>query len=206
MNNIIISIGRELGSGGKEIAEKLAQRLGIKYYDKKLLEVAARESGLDTTVFERADEQESNTFLGSIFSIHGSLGGMLSGSSCMDADQLFAIQSEAIRNLSEQESCIIVGRCAEYVLREHPRMASIFITADHEDRVQYVMKNDNVSREQAIDTIEKGDKRRRHYHDYYASTRWGEARCYDLCINSSHFGIEGTTEFLCNYIKLRFGL
>jgi cytidylate kinase len=206
MNNIVISIGRELGSGGKEIAEKLAQRLGIKFYDKKLLEVAARESGLDTTVFERADERESNSFMGNFFSIHGSLTGVFSGNSCMDTDQLFEIQSEAIRTLSEQESCIIVGRCAEYVLRDHPRMASIFITADYENRVQYVMRHDNVDREQAIATIERGDKRRRQYHDYYAVTRWGEARCYDLCINSSHLGIEGTTEFLCNYIKLRFGL
>ena len=125
MENIIISIGRELGSGGKEIAEKLAARLDIKFYDKKLLEVAARESGLDTTVFENADERESHTFMGNMFSIHGSIANVLSGESCMDADQLFAIQSEAIRNIAERESCIIVGRCAEYVLRDHPRMASI---------------------------------------------------------------------------------
>lgn len=206
MKNIVISIGRELGSGGKEIAEKLASRLGIKFYDKKLLEVAARESGFDTAVFEKADERESNSFMGNIFSIHGSIANVLSGGSWMDSDQLFAIQSEAIRNLSEQESCIIVGRCAEYVLREHPHMASIFITADYEDRVRYVMNHDNVGRAQAIATIDKGDKRRRHYHDYYATTRWGEARCYDLCINSSHLGIEGTTDFLYDYIRQRFGI
>ena len=206
MENIIISIGRELGSGGKEIAEKLAARLDIKFYDKKLLEVAARESGLDTTVFENADERESHTFMGNMFSIHGSIANVLSGESCMDADQLFAIQSEAIRNIAERESCIIVGRGAEYVLRDHPRMASIFITADHEERVGYVMKHDMVDRERALDTISKGDKRRRQYHDYYSTGKWGEARSYDLCINSSHMGIEGTTEFLYNYIKQRFAL
>ena len=206
MEQFVIAIGRELGSGGKEIAEKVADRLGIKFYDKKLLEVAANENGLDTTVFENADERESHTFAGNIFSIHGAIAEILSGGSCMDADQLFAMQSETIRNLAECESCVIVGRCAEYVLREHPRMASIFITAKHDDRVKYIMENDGKSRTEAIEAIEKGDKRRRQYHDYYASTRWGEARCYDLCINSSHMGIEGTTEFICNYIRQRFGL
>ncbi len=206
MKNIIISIGRELGSGGKEIAEKIAERLGIKFYDKKLLEVAARESGLDTTVFENADERESHAFKGSVFSIHGAIAEIFSGSSCMDADQLFAIQSEAIRNLAERESCVIVGRCAEYVLRDHPRMISIFITADSEERIKYIMKHDNVGRDKAMEIMEKGDKRRRQYHDFYATTRWGEARCYDLCINASHMGIEGTTEFLCNYIRQRLAL
>ena len=206
MENIIISIGRELGSGGKETAEKLAARLNIKFYDKKLLEVAARESGLDTTVFENADERESHTFMGNMFSIHGSMSDYITGSSYMQGDKLFEIQSEAIRNIAERESCIIVGRCAEYVLRDHPRMASIFITADHEERVGYVMKHDMVDRERALDTITKGDKRRRQYHDYYSTGKWGEARSYDLCINSSHMGIEGTTDFLYNYIKQRFAL
>ena len=206
MNNVVISIGREIGSGGKEIAEKIAERLGIKFYDKKLLEVAALESGLDTTVFENADERESHTFAGNIFSIHGAITEMFSGSSCMDSDQLFAIQSEAIRSLAEKEDCVIVGRCAEYVLRDHPKMVSIFITADIEERIKYIMRHDGVEREKAIELMEKGDKRRRQYHDFYATTRWGEARCYDLCINSSHLGIEGTTEFLYNYIKQRFGL
>ena len=206
MENFVIAIGRELGSGGKEIAEKVANRLGIKFYDKKLLEVAARESGLDTTIFENADERESNAFAGNIFSIHGAITDLFMGSSCMDSDQLFAIQSEAIRNLAERENCVIVGRCAEYVLRDHSHMASIFITADYEERIKYVMKHDNVERSQAIDTIEKGDKRRRNYHDYYSTGKWGEARSYNLCINSSHMGIDGTAEFICNYIRQRFGL
>jgi cytidylate kinase len=204
MKNIVIAIGRELGSEGKEIAEKLAARLGIKFYDKKLLEVAARESGLDTTVFENADERESHNFIGNMFSIHGSLANVLSGGSCMDIDQLFAIQSDAIRNLAQNESCIIVGRCAEYVLRDHPRMISIFITANMEKRIRYIMENEHVSHEEAIDILNRGDKRRRQYHDYYSTGKWGEARSYDLCINSSHLGFEGTVEFLYNYVKLRF--
>lgn len=206
MNNIVISVGREIGSGGKEIAEQLAKRLGFKFYDKKLLEVAARESGLDTTVFENADEREASGIIGNMFSIHGSIANILSGGSCMEGDQIFAIQSEAIQKIAGKENCIIVGRCAEYVLRDHPRMASIFITASHEERISNVMKSEGIERSHAIEAIEKGDKRRRQYHDYYATTRWGEARCYDICINSSHMGIEGTVEFLYNYIRQRFSL
>ena len=206
MKKFVITIGRQIGSGGKEIAERLARRLGVNVYDKKLIDVAARESGIDPAFFASADERESQHFLGGMFSIHGSMSDYITGSSYMQGDKLFEIQSEAIRNLAERESCVIVGRCAEYVLRDHPRMISIFITADSEERIKYIMKHDNVGRDKAMEIMEKGDKRRRQYHDFYATTRWGEARCYDLCINASHMGIEGTTEFLCNYIRQRLAL
>lgn len=206
MEKFVISIGRQLGSGGKEIAEKLSERLHIPVYDKKLLEVAAKESGLDATVFENADEKESNSLFGGFFSIHGSLSGFVSGGSCMESDQLFLIQSEAIRKIAEREACIIIGRCAEYVLRENPDMVSIFITADTAERVRRIAKKDMLNEEKAKEKIEKGDKKRRSYHDYYATTRWGEAQSYDLCINSSLMGIEGTVDFLYSFIKARFDL
>ena len=206
MKKFVISIGRQLGSGGKEIAEKLSERLHIPVYDKKLLEVAAKESGLDATVFENADEKESNSLFGGFFSIHGSLSGFVSGGSCMESDQLFLIQSEAIRKIAEREACIIIGRCAEYVLRENPDMVSIFITADTDERVRRVAKKEMLNLEKAKEKIEKGDKKRRSYHDYYATTRWGEAQSYDLCINSSLMGIEGTVDFLYSFIKARFDI
>ncbi len=206
MKKFVISIGRQLGSGGKEIAEKLSEHLHIPVYDKKLLEVAAKESGLDATVFENADEKESNSLFGGFFSIHGSLSGFVSGGSCMESDQLFLIQSEAIRKIAEREACIIIGRCAEYVLRENPDMVSIFITADTDERVRRVAKKEMLNLEKAKEKIEKGDKKRRSYHDYYATTRWGEAQSYDLCINSSLMGIEGTVDFLYSFIKARFDL
>ena len=206
MKKFVISIGRQLGSGGKEIAEKLSGHLHIPVYDKKLLEVAAKESGLDATVFENADEKESNSLFGGFFSIHGSLSGFVSGGSCMESDQLFLIQSEAIRKIAEREACIIIGRCAEYVLRENPDMVSIFITADTDERVRRVAKKEMLNLEKAKEKIEKGDKKRRSYHDYYATTRWGEAQSYDLCINSSLMGIEGTVDFLYSFIKARFDL
>ena len=122
----------------------------------------------------------------------------------MDKDKLFEIQSETIQSLAGRESCVIVGRCAEYVLREHPAKLSIFITADTEDRINRIMKNEGLDREKAIEHIEKNDKRRRSYHDYYATSHWGEACSYDLCINSSRMGLEQTTEFILDFIKSRF--
>lgn len=204
MNKFVISIGRQPGSGGKEIAERLAERLNIKVYDKTLLEVAARESGIDTTVFEQADEQEVSGLFGGWFSIHGSMGDYIPGNNYMGNNKLFEIQSEAIRNIAENESCIIVGRCAEYVLRDHPAMLSVFITADYDDRIERVMKQEGLGQEKAAEFIEKSDKRRRSYHDYYATTRWGEAKCYDLCINSSRMGVEGSVELLYRFIKEYF--
>ena len=204
MNQFVITIGRQLGSGGKEIAEVLAKRLNIKVYDKTLLEEAARESGIDTTVFESADEQESESFFGGIFSIHGAITEYFKGDSIMDKDRLFELQSETIQSLADRESCIIVGRCAEYVLREHPAKLSIFITADMNDRVSRIMKSEGLDHEKAAEHIEKNDKRRRSYHDYYATNHWGEACSYDLCINSSRMGLEQTTEFILNFIRNHF--
>ena len=204
MENFVISIGRQPGSGGMLIAERLAELLNVKVYDKKLLEVAAVESGLDTTVFEMADEQESSGFFSGMFSIHGSMSNYMPGGSCMEKDKLFEIQSEAIRHISENENCIIVGRCAEYILRDHPRMISIFITADNNDRIERIMKVEGLEYDKAIDFMEKSDKPRKSYHDYYTTTHWGEARSYDICVNSSRMGIEGTAEFLYNFIKQHF--
>ena len=205
MRQFVITIGRQLGCGGKEIAERLARELGVKVYDKALLQAAACESGIDASLFEQADESESTSIFGGFFSIHGSMSEYFSGSSCIDNDSLFEIQSEAIRNIAQSESCIIVGRCAEYVLRDHPAMFSVFITADHNDRVERIMRAEVLEREAAVEFIEKNDKKRRSYHDYYATTLWGDAASYDVCINTSRLGVEGTVEFIKHLIAKRFG-
>ena len=205
MKQFVITIGRQLGSGGKEMAERLAQELNVKVYDKALLQAAACDSGIDASLFEQADERESNSLFGNFFSIHGSISEYLSNGSCIDNDKLFEIQSETIRNIAQNESCIIVGRCAEYVLRDHPAMLSIFITADHNDRIKRVMDSEGIERVSAIEFIEKNDKKRRSYHDYYATTHWGEASSYDLCINLSRLGTDKTVEFLKQFITTHFG-
>ena len=200
----IISIGRQLGSGGREIAKKLAERLNIPVYDKKLLEVAAKETGLDAAVFENADEQEANPIMRGFLALQGVMGAYSTGvGSCMDDDRLFELQSEVMRRLVERESCIIIGRCAEYVLRDHSRLHSFFITADMPDRVARIMKHDGVAESKAKDIAEKGDKKRRAYHDYYANSGWGVAESYDLCLNSSRLGVDGCVEVILNYISLR---
>lgn len=203
----VISIGRQLGSGGKEIAEKLGRKLNITVYDKKLLEMAAKESGLDTTVFEKADEKESDSFFGSVMALRNSLADAISGyGSCMQSDRLFEIQSEAMRKIANEESCITIGRCAEYVLREHPNLISIFVTADMPNRIRRIMKNNNLNEEKAKEFIAKADKERKAYHDYYATTIWGDSKSYDLCINSSRLGIDETVEYIYEYVKRRFAL
>ena len=203
MKQFVITIGRQLGSGGKEVAERLARELGVKVYDKALLQAAACESGIDASLFEKADERENSSLFGGFFSIHGSISEYFSGGSCIDNDGLFEIQSEAIRNIAQNESCVIVGRCAEYVLRDHPAMLSVFITADHNDRVERIMRGEGLERNAAIEFIEKNDKKRRSYHDYYATTHWGEASSYDLCVNMSRLGIDGTVELIKQYLAAR---
>ena len=204
MRQFVITIGRQLGSGGKEVAERLARELGVKVYDKALLQAAACESGIDASLFEKADERESSSLFGGFFSIHGSISEYFSGGSCIDNDKLFEIQSETICNIAQSESCIIVGRCAEYVLRDHPAMLSIFLTADHTDRVQRIMRGENLEHDAAVEFIEKNDKKRRSYHDYYATTLWGDAASYDVCINTSRLGVEGTVEFIKQLVAKRF--
>ena len=200
----IISIGRQLGSGGREIAKKLGERLNIPVYDKKLLEVAAKETGIDASIFENADEKESNPFMRGVFVLKGIMNSYPIGAgSCMDGDRLFEMQSEVMRNIVANESCIIIGRCAEYVLRDHPHIHSIFITADMCDRIRRIMENDGVNEQKAKEIAEKGDKKRRAYHDYYANSGWGIAETYDLCINSSRVGIDGCVDIIQKFIESR---
>ena len=200
----IISIGRQLGSGGREIANRLAEQLNIPVYDKKLLEVTAKETGIDATIFESADEKESNPFMRGIFALKGVMSSYPIGmGSCMDGDRLFELQSEVMRNIVAKESCIIIGRCAEYVLRDHPHIHSIFITADMPDRIRRIMEHDGVNESKAREIAEKGDKKRRAYHDYYANSGWGAAETYDLCIKSSRLGIEGSVEIIRRFIENR---
>ncbi len=204
MKQFVVTIGRQPGSGGKEVAEVLARELGIKVYDKALLQEAAQASGFDASLFEKADECESNSLFGGIFSIHGSISEYLTSGSCIDNDKLFEIQSETICNIAQSESCIIVGRCAEYVLRDHPAMLSVFLTADYADRVQRIMLGENLEHDAAVEFIERNDKKRRSYHDYYATTQWGDAAGYDVCINTSRLGVEGTVELIRQIIAKRF--
>lgn len=195
----IINIGRSLGSGGRAIGHILAKDFGIAYYDREILNLAAKESGFCAEVFERNDEK--NRFLRTLGNIIPFIGG---GATYYDNElsneNLFRIQSEAIRKAAADHSCIFIGRCADYVLRDNPRCVNVFITANMEDRIASVMKWNNCSAEKAQEIIEKGDSERASFYNFYSSGTWGAASTYHLCINSSVLGIEETAVLIKNFV------
>ncbi|GHT39307.1 cytidylate kinase [Bacteroidia bacterium] len=184
----IITIGRQLGSGGKMIGGLLSERLGIPCYDKELIELAAAESGLGKEFFEKIDEKSSHSFLGNLFGFRSGFMGDNSGN-YLSNEMLFKIQSDVIRDLAE-ESGIFVGRCADYILRTHPHCLKIFITANTEDRLSRLSRDHGISKEKAEALIEEIDRKRAAYYNYFSNKTWGMAASYDLCINSSVFSEE----------------
>lgn len=201
----IINIGRSLGSGGRAIGHILAKDFDIAYYDREILNLAAKESGFCAEVFERNDEK--NRFLRTLGNIIPFIGG---GATYYDNElsneNLFRIQSEAIRKAAADHSCIFIGRCADYVLRDNPRCVNVFITANMEDRIASVMKWNNCTAEKAQETIEKGDSERASFYNFYSSDTWGAASTYHLCINSSVLGIEETAVLIKNFVVQKLKL
>ena len=196
----IINIGRQLGSGGRSIADILARHYGITAYDRKLIELAAKESGLSQEFFENADEKKWHGFFHSIFSNRAAANALGNNDSYLSNDALFKVQSDIIRDLAERESCIFIGRCADYILRDHPHCINLFFTANLEDRIARMVGEKGITPEQAQELIEKTDRRRAAYYNYYSGKTWGAAESYDLCINTSHLGHEGTAEMLKEFI------
>ncbi|MBO4985958.1 MAG: cytidylate kinase-like family protein [Bacteroides sp.] len=204
-DNFVINIGRQLGSGGKEIGEQLAERLGIAFYDKELINLASEESGLCREFFERADEQTSQNIIGGLFGMRFPFinDGAIPSMSCLSNDALFKIQSDVIRRLASEKSCLFVGRCADYILRSHPRSLNIFISSSHEERVARLSKLHGISVHEAEEMMTRVDKRRAEYYNYYTYKTWGAAASYHLCIDSSVLGIAGTVDFIEKFIKQR---
>jgi cytidylate kinase len=205
--NYIITIGRQLGSGGREIGLKLAESLGISFYDKELIRLASEKSGLNEKVFESADEKKRFNIFWGLFGVHSSTQTpeIYSGY-YLSNETLFKIQSDVIRNLAENKSCLFVGRCADYILKEHPQLLSIFLNADRDDRIRRVMDVHGISEKQASERVDKTDKQRESYYNYFSSKLWGAAGSYHLCINTSVLGIEETTAFIRNFAEKRFRL
>ena len=204
MKPFVINIGRSLGSGGRAIGHILAKEFGIAYYDREILALAAKESGFCPEVFEKNDEK--NRFLRTLGNIIPFVGG---GSTYynneLSNENLFRIQSAAIRKAADDHSCIFIGRCADYVLRNHERCVNVFITADMQDRIANVMKWNECSAEKAESIIEKGDSERAEFYNFYSSGTWGAASTYHLCINSSVLGIEGTAAFIKEFVIKKLG-
>lgn len=193
MKKIIITIGRQFGSGGLAVARELGKRLGIPVYDSELITKAAQESGFSAELFMKSDERKSLFSLSAIFG---------SGSeNCMSEGELFKIQCDTIRKIAEQGSAVIVGRCSDYVLREMEETLDIFLTAPVEARAERIMDRAGTDMKGALEMIEKKDGSRAEYYNYYTFGNWGVASTYDLCLDSSILGIEGTAEFIIEFAK-----
>ena len=199
-NKVIINVGRQIGSGGGEIARILADKFDCRFLDKELLNLAAKESGFSEKFFEQSDEQRG--FLKSLFHIHAPfVGDSNMYRNNLSEENLFLFQSEAIKKAASEGSCVFVGRAADYILREEPNAISIFITADIESRIDNVSKRMGIDKETARKFIEDKEDERSKYYNYYTGKKWGHASSYDLCVDSSILGIEQTAEFIANFIK-----
>lgn len=206
MNPFIINLGRQLGSGGREIGKALATHYQIAFYDKELIRLASEESGVNAEFFEKSDERTRRNICGGIFGMRFPFtgDGNVGQHSYLDSDSLFKIQSDVIRHLAAEGSGIFVGRCADYILRDHPRTLSIFISATEEDRLQRISRQYNLNEQKAKSLMEEADRKRADYYNFYSLKKWGHASSYDLCINSSVLGMEQTIEYLCSFIDRRF--
>lgn len=198
----IITISRQFGSGGREIGKKLAEELGIPFYDKELIEMAAKESGIDAELFEDEEYRTSRGFY-LLGAIGFTLGSPITSISEMSLnDRLFLVQSETIENIAQQGSCVIVGRCADYVLADQEPL-SVFIHADMKDRKERAIHSYEVDERNIENSINKIDKRRANYYNYYTDRKWGDVDNYDIGLNSSKFGIDGTVAILKSIIEKR---
>lgn len=201
---MIITIGRQLGSGGLQIGRLVADELGYDFYDKQLLCEAANDSGMREEIFSKVDEKARDTFSSvGVFGLRGVLcGSGFFNPNSLSADNLFLLQSKTMERLaSSAKGVVFIGRCANYVLRNHTDLFRIFISADISYRLGQVRLRNNCSEHEAMELIEKTDKQRSDYNDYYANGGWGVASNYDLTINSAKFGIEGSANIIINALK-----
>ena len=203
-----ITIGREKGAGGLEIAKRLSEELGIPQYDKQLLDIAARESGLCKEIFANIDERRGSKFISGFFSgIMGSLYSEYGASSGINREELFRIQSNCIVEIANDGPAIFVGRCADYILRDRGNCLNVFIPASGEDRVERLLEHNKIkdaekySREEMKELLEKSDSKRESYYNYFTYKQWGAAASYDVCLNSSLLGIDGCVKVIKDIIK-----
>ncbi len=205
MKHIIINVGRQLGSGGHDIGRMLALDFQAKYYDRELMNLAAKESGFSEKFFEENDEKKG--FFKGLFNVQTS---HLSGGSMyktnFSQESLFQFQSEAIIKAAREGSCVFVGRCADYVLRDFGNTVNIFISAPMSFRIDQIMNKQHLDPEAARKFIEQKESKRAAYYNYYTGKKWGAAESYDLCIDASILGIMETEKLIAEFIRKRFDL
>ena len=205
MNNVVITITRQYGSGGRTIGEMLAKKLNVHYYDKELMKLASDDSGINEALFVNADEKVKSTKLFHIAKkeYHGELIPPESDD-FTSTDNLFNYQAKIIRDLAKEESCVIIGRCADYVLKDYPNVLSVFIHAPKEYCLEGAAKKHSMSPKELERFINKTDKHRAEYYKYHTGREWTDARNYDLCLDSSKLGYERCVDEIISYMKVRF--
>lgn len=201
--HFIITIGREFGSGGREVGMELAKKLGVKCYDKELIAIAAKESGLSEELLKSLDERPTNSFLYSLVMDTYSMGYSTSYIDMPLNQKAFMAQYDTIKKIADEESCIIVGRCADYALKDRDDCFSVFIKASMDEKIKRISRIHNLDADKAKDMIVKANKKRANYYNFYANRKWGDSRTYDLCLDSGVLGIEGTVEVLASYLNIR---
>ena len=205
MDNVVITIARQYGSGGKTIGEMLADRMGVHFYNKELMKLASEDSGISEALFVNADEKVKNTRLFKI--AQNVYSGELIPPESDDftsTDNLFNYQAKIIRKLAEVESCVIVGRCADFVLKDYDNVLSVFVHAPHDFCMEQAAKKHSMSARELDKFIQKTDKHRAEYYKYHTGREWTDARNYDLCLDSSKLGFERCVEEIIAYMKVRF--
>lgn len=196
MKKRIVTISRQCGSGGRYIGEKLAKELGIPCYDEKLLDMVAKESGFAPDFIEEKGERITGSLLFNIASSLTYASNVLSGNNMSLQDEIYFMQNRIIKELAEKEPCVIVGRCADYILREREDCLHVFIRADEESKLERAVKDYGMPEKEAASILKKKDKARYNHYKYYTDQEWGMASNYDLCLNSGLFGVDGCVEII----------
>ncbi len=199
--NPVITIARQYGSGGREIALKVAEILGIKAYGKELIDMAAEKSGYHPDMLKKADERAAGSLLYSL-AVGSTVAGGLAGHYDIPInDKLFIVQNEIINDLAQKEQCVIIGRCGDYALRDFQNKITVFIHADMDSRIERIMKINNVSKSEAESLINKEDKRRANYYNFYTGKKWGSLDRYNLALNSSVIGIDESAKIIAGIAR-----
>lgn len=201
MKNYVISIGRQFGCGAHEIATGLSKTLGIPYLDKEIIKRAAKDSGFDEKIFSFYDERPTRSFLYNI-STDGMAG--ITGNGVSLEDQVFQYQFETIKKFAKEGSCIIVGRCADYILQDNPNLFTVFLHADEDFRKERIMKLYGLDEKSVAKELKSVDKKRAKFHNFYSDKKWGDVSTYDLSIDVSSMGVDGTVDLISHCINIRF--
>ena len=204
--NTVITIGRQYGSDGRAIGEKLAKELNIPFYDKEILARASKESGMCEEIFKENDEKKTSSFLFSLVMDSSFFGYGTTfnpnGFEMPISQKIFLAQFDTIKNIAEEGPCVIVGRCADYVLEDYDNVVNVFIHSDIETRCRVVEKRDGLSEKAALEAVVKNDKERLSYYNYYTNNEWGNADNYDLTIDSGSTCVDGAVELIKNFVEI----